>query len=163
MSSKSRSSNAVAPNARHLAPAEPPVVQPTLIKRPSPIYALRTFLSPSPNSHNPPSHYTPNALRSLYMSSRSQKHLFTPDQLSSLISLFVSLSTESPHPLSHLLRKEYIGTSKTYPKFIAMVTNDKRALGHQLSSVDQYWLMRLHLRGLGQKDHGTPNSRSCHS
>lgn len=153
MSSQLRSSNAVAPNARHIAPAEPMAIEPTPRTKHKPISALRSFLSPDSESPNLPSNYTPNALRSLYMSSRAQKYIFTPEQLSSLISLFVSVSTGSLHPLSPFLRKQY-GSPNPYNTFISLVANDKRALGHELSFVDRYWLMRLHLHGLGQKDNG---------
>lgn len=100
--------------------------------------------------------HTPNTLKSLYTSVRSQSQLtqLGSDGLSALISLLGSLSL--PHPrvmcvyvnkfVSHLKVEE---KGRDYWLFVLSVARDKERLGMGLTNADRYWIMRAQLARIG--------------
>jgi hypothetical protein len=127
-----------------------------LTSRPTSLIVLRNFLSQQNMSSPNPQMHTPNTLKSLYTSVRSQSQLtqLGSDGLSALISLLGSLSL--PHPrvmcvyvnkfVSHLKVEE---KGRDYWLFVLSVARDKERLGMGLTNADRYWIMRAQLARIG--------------
>ncbi|KAH7919717.1 hypothetical protein BV22DRAFT_1099124 [Leucogyrophana mollusca] len=132
------------------------------------LHILRAFLSPENMFSRCPQLHTANTLRSLYMSvkARNQVAQLSSAMLSSLISLFGSLSLDPSRPcvytnsfVSHMRRN---APARGYWLFVVSIAGDKEQSGMMLSPSDRYWLMRAGIatiEGVAKDEPSESNSR----
>lgn len=133
--------------------------------KPSDVNRLTLFLAEDTTPVSDKKLESPHDIKShyYYLKTTNQLHRLSPQTLSSLISLFGSLSHLSTipyqtslseedghafHPSAHSLYREFPSGSREHWAFVVNVYKDKRSMGFVLNASDSFWLLRASLQDL---------------
>lgn len=147
------------------APNSKPITDPKAMGRDSStvsLCTLRDFLSPRNMTSSQPQKHTPNTLRSLYTSvkSRSQLRQLRHDDITTLLSLFGSLSFvgHGDNVQDCIYMNKFVShmaeiSPRTYWPFVLQIGRDKERSGYDLNTTDHFWMMRANIAAISTDSH----------